>query len=93
MHEKHDTITTEEIMKLSVCVGSSCHLKGSYEIINALKAMIAEKGLQEKIELCASFCLGQCENGVTLKADDTFVLGARKENIAELFENKILPLL
>ena len=78
-------------MKVSVCVGSSCHLKGSYTVISQFKQLIAEYGLERKIELSASFCLGRCATGVTVKVDDRFVDGVNESNVREIFEREILP--
>ena len=76
-------------MVINVCVGSSCHLKGSYEVVETLKRLIAEQNLGEKIELKASFCLGNCSNGVSMKVDDEFVLNANPENIEQIFNEQI----
>ena len=78
-------------MVVSVCVGSSCHLKGSYEIIQTFKAKIAEHHLEEKVELKASFCLGHCTRGVTVRVDeDVFLEDLNPENAAERFESDIM---
>ncbi|NLZ53082.1 MAG: (2Fe-2S) ferredoxin domain-containing protein, partial [Thermoanaerobacteraceae bacterium] len=45
---------------ISVCVGSSCHLKGSYDIIRILKDLIKEHNLEDKWELKAEFCCNNC---------------------------------
>ncbi len=74
---------------ISVCIGSSCHLKGSYDIIEALKALLAQKGLDQKVELNASFCLGHCIDGVTIKVDDHIVTGVTKENVAQILEREL----
>lgn len=79
------------IMKISVCVGSSCHLKGSYSVIAQFKQLIAEYQLQDKVELSASFCLGRCATGVTVKVDDRFLDGLNESNAREIFEREILP--
>lgn len=55
-------------MVLKVCVGSSCHLRGSYDVIEEMKRLIKEHGMEGKIDLQASFCMGNCQNGVSLKA-------------------------
>ena len=47
-------------MKISVCIGSSCHLRGSYDIIQRLKELVARDHLEDQVELSAAFCLGQC---------------------------------
>lgn len=77
-------------MIIKVCVGSSCHLKGSYDVIQKLKEIIETKGLDEKIELKASFCLGNCSNGVSMRIDEEPVQNVTSENIEEIFNEKIL---
>ena len=57
-------------VKICVCVGSSCHLKGSYTVIDLLKKALREHGLEDTVTLSAAFCLGHCQNGVTIKVDD-----------------------
>lgn len=76
--------------KLFVCVGSSCHIKGSYFVLQRLKAIIEEKNLSEKIELVASFCLGKCAEGVSMKFGDEFILNATKDNIDDIFDKEIV---
>ena len=51
-------------MKITVCIGSSCHLKGSRRIIERLQALIAEHNLQDKVVMAGQFCMGDCMNGV-----------------------------
>lgn len=45
-------------MDLMVCVGSSCHLQNSRDLINRLKELIAENRLEGRVELKGSFCMG-----------------------------------
>ncbi len=77
-------------MVVSVCIGSSCHLKGSYDIITTFKNLIAQHKLEDKVELAAAFCLGHCIDGVTIKVDEELVTGVNKENMNEVFERYIL---
>lgn len=56
-------------MIITVCIGSSCHLKGSKEIVQTLEKLIAENNLQDKVTLSGSFCLGECMKGVCVKRD------------------------
>ncbi len=74
---------------ISVCIGSSCHLKGSYDIIEALKTLLAQKGLDKEVELNASFCLGHCIDGVTIKIDDRIITGVTKDNVAQILEREM----
>ena len=78
-------------MKISICVGSSCHLKGSYDVIQKLEELIKNYNLEDKITLQASFCLGKCSEGVTAKVDDEFWLNLNKENVEERFLNEVYP--
>lgn len=57
-------------MILKICIGSSCHLKGSYDVINGLKELLKKNNLENEIDLQASFCLSNCANGVTAKAEN-----------------------
>ena len=79
-------------MKICVCIGSSCHLKGSHDVIKKIEELIEKFNLQGKIELRGNFCLGHCDAGVTVKINDTFLSNVTKENIEEKFLKEILPL-
>ena len=80
-------------MKISVCVGSSCHLRGSYDIINLMKENIESHHLEDKVELAAAFCLGKCTDGVSVKIDDEIVVGVSKENFEQIFQEHVIDAL
>lgn len=77
-------------MTINVCVGSSCHLKGSYEIINLMKENLEKNGLTDKVELAAAFCLGKCTDGVTIKVNDEIITGVSAANFDEIFKKYVL---
>lgn len=77
-------------MNVYVCVGSSCHLRGSYKIIELMKENIEKNGLEEKVNLSAAFCLGKCTTGVTIKVDEEVVCGVSPDNFSEIFKEHIL---
>ncbi len=78
-------------MTILVCVGSSCHLKGSYEIIELMKAAISKNNLEDKITLKATFCLGKCGvAGVSIKVDDEIITGVTTENFDNIFAKHVL---
>ena len=78
-------------MKITVCIGSSCHIKGSHDIVELLKAAIEKNNLQDEITLAGSFCIGKCNRvGVTVQVDDEVYTGVTKENFNEFFNDKIL---
>lgn len=78
-------------MTIAVCMGSSCHVKGSKPIIELLKEKIKESGLEDKINLSGSICLGQCAaGGVNMKVDEEIVIGINRENFDSFFADKVI---
>ena len=78
-------------MIVQVCIGSSCHIKGSHDIVELFKASIEKNNLQDEITLAGSFCRGKCNRvGVTVQVDDEVYTGVTKENFNEFFNDKIL---
>ena len=81
-------------MNIQVCIGSSCHIKGSKEIIDKLQAAIKEHGYNDKIELSGSFCMGKCNpQGVCVKVDDEIYPGITPEHFEEFFKTKVIEVL
>lgn len=60
-------------MEIKVCIGSACHLKGSYEVIKKIEGYLRDHHLQEKIVLKSSFCLGHCSSAVSVQIGEDFV--------------------
>lgn len=81
------------VMVLKVCVGSSCHLRGSYDVIEEMKRLIKKYGVEDKVDLQATFCVGNCTNGVSVLADEVLLHNANKDNCEELFLTQVYPLL
>jgi len=77
-------------MNIYVCVGSSCHLKGSYDVIQLMKQELATNHLEDKVNLSAAFCLGKCKDGVSVKINDEIICGVSKDNFYEFFEKHVL---
>lgn len=76
-------------MDITVCIGSSCHLKGSREIVTKLQALLQENHLEDKVELNGSFCMGQCVNGVCTKVDGK-LYSLSPEETEQFFEKEVL---
>ncbi len=77
------------MIKITVCIGSSCHIKGSRRVVENLQQLIAEKNLGDKVELCGTFCLGKCQQGVCVSVEDT-VYSVSPETAEEFFEKEIM---
>lgn len=79
------------MIQVKVCVGSSCHLKGSPEIVELLQKLIEIYDVKEHIQLVGSFCTGSCNReGVTIVVDDKIFTGITINNFNEFFKNNIL---
>ncbi len=77
---------------IQICVGSSCHLKGSQDIVDLLRKEIEERHLENDVVLTGSFCFGKCNRvGVTVAVDDDVCIGITRENFQEFFKEKVLP--
>jgi NADH:ubiquinone oxidoreductase subunit E len=77
-------------MIIQVCIGSACHLKGAYNVINSIQTLITEKNLQDKITLKAAFCLGQCTSAVSVQIDDGSVISVCDSNVEQFFDEYVL---
>ena len=76
---------------VQVCVGSSCHLKGSQDIVELLEKAIEEYKIQDDVVLTGSFCIGKCNRvGVTVQVNDDVHVGITVENFSEFFKKNIL---
>lgn len=76
-------------MKVTVCIGSSCHIKGSRQVVEQLQKFISDSGIGDKVELAGTFCMGKCQQGVCVTADDNFY-SVTPENVKEFFEENVL---
>ncbi len=72
-------------MTVNVCIGSACHLKGSYEIINKLNELIKENGLEDKLKVKASFCLDNCKGAVSVKFEEE-IYSIQPDTAEEFFQ-------
>ena len=76
-------------MKITVCIGSSCHIKGSRQVVGELQELIKENNLDDKVELAGTFCLGNCQQGVCVTVDEEFH-SVTPETVAEFFRTEVL---
>ncbi|MBF0477968.1 MAG: iron hydrogenase small subunit [Candidatus Omnitrophica bacterium] len=62
-----------EKLEISVCVGTSCYLKGSQDLLHHLARHVAEKGLQDKVQVKATFCFEKCNKGPSIKVGEKVI--------------------
>jgi hypothetical protein len=75
--------------KVVVCIGSSCHLKGSRQVVEQLQQLIAENNLKEEVELSGTFCMGNCRNGVSVTVDGK-LFSVNPETVNDFFQNEVV---
>ena len=71
---------------IKICLGSSCHSKGSYTIINKVKEHIIGK---ENIKITGSLCNDYCTNGPVITIDDIKYTDVNEDNIIDLLNEKL----
>jgi len=76
-------------MVIQVCIGSACHIKGSYDVIEQLKKEIKENNLEDQVDLKASFCMGKCSHGVSIKIDDVHT-SVLPDELQKFFSEQVL---
>ncbi len=75
-------------MKITVCIGSSCHIKGSRQVVGQLQKLIADNQLGDKVELGGTFCMGNCQKGVCVTVDGEF-FSVTPDTVEEFFLNNV----
>ena len=75
-------------MKITVCIGSSCHIKGSRQVVEQLQYLIRENGLNDKVELAGTFCMGKCQQGVCVTVDDKF-FSVSPDSVGDFFKANV----
>ena len=76
-------------MKITVCIGSSCHIKGSRQVVAQLQELISQNNLGDKVDLGGTFCMGQCQKSVCVTVDGTFH-SVSPETVTEFFNENVL---
>ena len=77
------------MIKITVCIGSSCHIKGSRQVVEQLQYLIAKDNLNDKVELSGTFCMGKCQNGVCVKVNDE-LFSLTPDQVNEFFEKNVV---
>lgn len=77
------------MVKVTVCIGSSCHIKGARQVVEGLQHLIAENGLKDKVELGGTFCMGKCQQGVCVTVNDE-LFSVSPETVKGFFEKQIV---
>ena len=77
------------MLKITVCIGSSCHIKGSRQVVEQLQYLISKNNVSDKVELGGTFCMGKCQQGVCVTVNDDFY-SVTPETCEEFFAKEVL---
>ena len=77
------------MIKITVCIGSSCHIKGSRQVVEQRQNLIAEHNVGDKVELAGTFCMGNCQQGVCVTVNDEF-FSVTPETVVDFFAKEVL---
>lgn len=75
---------------VTICVGTSCHLKGSHHVVDSLDHLIQKHGLEDLVEITASFCMGRCQGNIGAVIDGEDILDLTEDNVESVFKREIL---
>ena len=77
------------MIKITVCIGSSCHIKGSRQVVEAIQNLIADHNVGDKVDLGGTFCMGKCQQGVCVTVNEEF-FSVSPETVEEFFNKEVL---
>lgn len=77
-------------VRVEICIGSSCHLRGSRAVIAVFDKLIKAHHLERKVELCGSFCIGACTKGVSVRIEKQAIYHVIPADAEAFFEEVIL---
>lgn len=79
------------MITVTICVGSSCSVRGSDEFADALEQLIEKAGLEDRVRLVGAFCMEQCSKGISVKVEDQQYREIHFLEAESFFEKEILP--
>ena len=78
------------MVTVTVCVGSSCHIKGARDVIGRFNELLKEHGLEDKVELKGSFCMERCGEGLNWQVDDEPLTSSDVDEAVEVFKRRVV---
>lgn len=78
------------MITVTVCVGSSCHIKGARDVIMRFDELLKKHSLENKVELKGSFCMERCGEGVNWQIDDEPQTSLDVDDAVETFQKRVI---
>jgi NADH-quinone oxidoreductase subunit G len=78
------------MVKISICIGSACHLCGAHSVLGAFISLVEKYDAQAVVDIEGNFCQGRCTEGVVIKVDDEIITNVSKEKVYDIFLDKVV---
>ena len=78
------------MVKIAICFGSACHLRGAYGVLTAFRDLLDEYTVEGTIDLAGEFCQGRCNEGVIIQINDEIITNVSEDNVQDIFRKKVL---
>ena len=75
-------------VKITVCVGSSCHIHGSRAVLKRFAEIIRAEGLEDEVSLVGSFCMERCGETMNWKFDEESLSSPSAEEAEKTLRSK-----
>ena len=76
--------------RVTVCVGSSCHVRGSREVLKRFAELIKQNGLEDEVVLSGSFCMDRCGEGMNWRIGDEDMSSANVAEAEAAFRHRLI---
>ncbi|OLN24711.1 Periplasmic [Fe] hydrogenase large subunit [Desulfovibrio sp. DV] len=80
---------TQTKVRVRVCLGTSCHLRGAQDILTGMLTHIVEQGLAHAVDVRASFCFEQCASGPTVEMDGEIMNHCTLESVLAALDRNL----
>jgi len=77
-------------LTVTVCVGSSCHIRGAREAIGRFNNLLKENGLGDQVELKGAFCMERCGEGINWQIGDEPLTSTSVEEAVKTFTDRVV---
>ena len=78
------------MITVTVCVGSSCHIKGAYNLIRRLNELLNKNNLEGKVEIKGSLCMERCGEGINWQIDHYPIKSTNIEDADRTFKLRVI---
>ena len=76
---------------VTICVGSSCSIRGTDELASEIQRLIEKENLEGLVDIIGAFCMDTCSKGVSVRVGDRAFSEIRLNEAETFFYKEIMP--